>query len=87
VTTAAPAQARQQQKIEELCAAAIRALSGEADLHFRGRRLHRGRVPLPLHAPHLQPSRADDDFGSFRGAADGMALRLTLSSIDYHVQK
>ena len=42
--------ARAQQKVEELCAAALRALSGEHDLHFRGRRLHRGRRPLPLYA-------------------------------------
>ena len=32
--------ARRQQRVEELCAAAIRALAGEADLHFRGARLH-----------------------------------------------
>lgn len=84
MTTAIPAQTRRQQKIEELCAASIRALSGEADLHFRGRRLHRGRVALPLHAPHLQPSLAGDDFGSFRGAADGMALRLVHSDAELH---
>ena len=37
----AQARARRQERVEELCAAAIRALSGETDLHFRGRRLHR----------------------------------------------
>jgi cobaltochelatase CobT len=68
---------RQQQKVEELCAAAIRAVSGETDLHFRGRRLYRGPRALPLFAPHLHPSFETDDFGSFRGAADGMALHLT----------
>ena len=76
--------ARHQQKVEELCAAAIRALAGETDLHFRGRRLHRGRKALPLFAPHLHPSIESDDFGSFRGAADGLALRLTRSDADLH---
>ncbi|MEO6320939.1 MAG: cobalt chelatase, partial [Polaromonas sp.] len=78
------AAARQQQRVEELCAAAIRAVSGEADLHFRGRRLYRGDQALPLFAPHLSPSLATDDFGSFRGAADGMALRLVHSDADLH---
>jgi cobaltochelatase CobT len=75
----ARALARRQQRIEELCAASIRALAGEPDLHFRGTRLHRGRTRLPRFAPHLHPSVADDDFGSFRGAADGLAARLRLS--------
>ena len=80
----APARARQQQKVEELCGAAIRALSGERDLRFRGRRLHRGTRPLPLFAPHLHPSLERDDFGSFRGAADGLALRLRDSDARLH---
>ena len=80
----AQASARHQQKVEELCAASIRALSGQADLHFRGRRLHRGRRALPLYAPHLHPSLASDDFASFRGAADGLALRLAHSDAALH---
>jgi len=78
--------ARHQERIEELCAAAIRALSGKRDLHFRGRRLHRGRRPLPLYAPHLAPSLDRDDFGSFRGAADGFGLRLANSDAKLHVR-
>lgn len=76
--------ARHQQIVEELCAAAIRALTGDADLHFRSRRLHRGRRALPLFAPHLHPSLETDDFGSFRGAADGLALRLLHSDAALH---
>ncbi|HMC14474.1 MAG TPA: cobalt chelatase [Albitalea sp.] len=76
--------ARRQQRVEALCAAAIRALSGDAELHFRGRRLHRGRRMLPPFAPHLQPSMQSDDFASFRGAADGIALRLTRSDAELH---
>ena len=75
---------QRQQKVEELCAAAIRALSGDAELHFRGRRLHRGARALPMFAPHLSPSLEDDDFGSFRGAADGLALRLLHSDPALH---
>lgn len=63
--------------------AAIRAISGEPDLHFRGRLLHRGRRPVPLHAPQLHPS-PEDGFASFRGAADGMALRLARSDTGQH---
>ena len=78
--------ARRQQRVEELCAGAIRALSGQADLHFRGRRLHRGRQRLPLFAPHLHPAIECDDFGSFRGAADGLALRLSRSDVALHLR-
>ncbi|MDQ6627056.1 MAG: cobalt chelatase [Pseudomonadota bacterium] len=80
----AQAKARNQQQVDELCAAAIRALAGEADLQFRGRRLYRGRHLLPLYAPHLHPSLDSDDFGSFRGAADGLALRLARSDAALH---
>ncbi|MEQ1806456.1 MAG: cobalt chelatase [Burkholderiaceae bacterium] len=82
--TEAQSRARRQQHIEELCAASIRALSGIPDLHFRGRRLHRGRRALPLYAPHLHPSQDSDDFASFRGAADGLALRLAHSDAQLH---
>ena len=78
------ARVRQQEQIEELCAASIRALAGDADLHFRGRRLHRRGAPLPLFAPHLHPSLDSDDFDSFRGAADGLALRLAHSDPALH---
>ena len=81
-----PARARQQQKVEELCDASIRALTGQRDLHFRGRRLHRGHQALPLFAAHLQPSLADDDFASFRGAADAMALRLLHCDAQAHLE-
>jgi cobaltochelatase CobT len=83
---AQPAQVRLQHQVEELCAASIRALSGQSDVHFRGRRLHSAGVALPLFAPHLHPSLDDDDFASFRGASDGLALRLRLSVPQLHRQ-
>ena len=73
-----------QQKVLELCAASIRALAGERDLRFRGHRLHRGASALPVFAPHLHPDLAHDDFTSFRGAADGLALRLAHSDASLH---
>lgn len=80
-----PQLARWHEQVEELSAGAIRALSGQADLHYRGRRLHRGRQPLPLFGPHLAPAlEQGDDAGSFRGAADGIALRLAHSDAALH---
>ena len=75
---------RQEELVAELCAGVVRAFSGERDLHFRGRRLHRGRMALPWFAPHLHPSPDTDDFASFRGVADGLALRLTASDAALH---
>ena len=80
----AQAATRLQQRTEELCAAAIRAMAGESDLHFRGHRLHRRGRALPLFAAHLHPSPEHDDFDSFRGAADGLALRLLHSDPALH---
>ncbi len=80
------ARAGRQQRIDDLCAAAIRALCGRADVHFRGQRLYAGARALPHAAPHLHPARDSDDFGSFRGAADGHALRLTHSDAVLHAR-
>lgn len=76
--------AKRQQKIEELCAATLRALTGDAGLHYRGRRLHRGARPLPMHAPHLRVDPDHDGFADCRAAADGMALRLLHSDAALH---
>ena len=75
--------ARHQQRIEALCGASVRALTGQPDLHFRGWRLHRSQRLLAIAAPHLYPS-ADAPFASFRGAADGLALRLLHSDAALH---
>lgn len=75
--------ARHQQRVEELCGASLRALTGQADLHFRAGRLHRGQRLLAIAAPHLYPPD-DAPFASFRGAADGLALRLLHSDAALH---
>jgi cobaltochelatase CobT len=78
------AQTRQQQRIDDLCAASIRALCGQPGLHFRGRRLYHHHRALPPFSPHLNPQPGTDDFASFRGAADAMALRLRFADADLH---
>jgi len=94
---------RYQQQLDALCAATLRALSGQAGLHYRGRKLWQGQALLPSFAPHLHPQAASDaalagatlaapdgpladDLASFRGAADGVALRLRASDRALHQQ-
>lgn len=84
MSASAQQQARRQQRIEELCAASLRAMTGDADLHYRGRRLYRGESRLPTHAPHLRIDPAQDDFADCRAAADGTALRLLHSDPALH---
>jgi cobaltochelatase CobT len=75
---------RRAEQRQNLCAAAVRALTGDAALHYRGGRLYRGLRALPLHAPHLRTDPRVDDLMSLRGAADGAALRLTHSDAKLH---
>ena len=75
---------RQAQQVEELCAATLRAMTGDGELHYAGHRLQRGLRVVPVYAPHLQTSAADDDFAACRAAADGMALRLLHSDAELH---
>jgi cobaltochelatase CobT len=82
--TSSRSRIRHQQKVEELCAAAIRSLTGERDLHIHGRRLHKGKRPLALHAPHLLLSEQIDDFTSWRGAMDSVALKRRHSNALLH---
>lgn len=74
---------RRREHVEGLCEAAIRALSGETDLHFRGGRLHHADAPVLAEAPHLHPG-AEEDFVSLRGIADGLALRRVHSDSLLH---
>lgn len=79
-----PTLVRYQQRLDALCAATLRALTGQAQLHFRGRQLYRADHRLPSFAPHLHPQTHTDDARSFRGAADGVALRLQYSDSALH---
>ena len=78
--------ASRQQEIDALCAASIRAFTGDPGLHFRGRRLYRDDQALGLLASHLYPAPGVDDLQSFRGAADAMSLRLACSNATLHQQ-
>jgi cobaltochelatase CobT len=73
-----------QQKMEEACAAALRALTGDGELHFRGHLLHRGERPLRTWAPHLRIEAEQAGFPELRASADGMALRLLHSDPELH---
>ncbi|WP_439886183.1 cobaltochelatase CobT-related protein [Pseudomonas sp. MBLB4123] len=74
--TPPPRREKRQQQLEELCAASLRALSGETRLRYRGGRLEvRGRA-VPVRAPHLHPDPERDEFPAWRGVADSLALRL-----------
>lgn len=79
-----PRKEKRQQRLEELCAATIRALTGNSKLRYRGHRLEQDGRRLPIRAPHLNTDVTEDDFDSFRGAADGLALRLIYSDADLH---
>ncbi|PVX35502.1 cobalt chelatase [Janthinobacterium sp. 78] len=82
--TVPAAYTREQQETDELCAGAIRALSASPSIRYRGRRLHDGHCPLPIHAAHLQPDAALQDLPSLRGAADSVALRLLHTDAALH---
>jgi cobaltochelatase CobT len=70
---------------DALCAAAVRALTGDEALHYRGGMLFRHLRPVPMHAPHLRGDhRDDDDFASTRGASDASALRIAYSDAALH---
>jgi len=76
---------KQQQQIEELCGASIRALTGLADIRHRGKTLFLKGKRLGLGVPHLQTSSLQDGFRSHRGASDGIALRLLNSDESLHL--
>ncbi|MCG6968079.1 MAG: hypothetical protein LJE59_16390 [Chromatiaceae bacterium] len=76
--------ARRQQRIEELCGAAMRALTGDSELHLRAHGLYRGRQRIVFHAPQLRSDPGRDDLSEQRGVADGLALRLLHSDAQLH---
>ncbi|NSX13139.1 cobalt chelatase [Cupriavidus taiwanensis] len=79
-------QLRRRQRQDELSGAAVRALTGDAALHFRDGQLWRALRPLPQHAPHLRTDLETDTATCLRGAADGAALRQAHSDAALHRQ-
>jgi cobaltochelatase CobT len=76
--------AREQQAVEELCGAAVRALAADPALHFRDRRLYRGARAVPVHAPHLRVEAGRDGMACLRALVDGVALRLRHADAEVH---
>lgn len=70
--------------MEELCGAAVRALTGRGDLHFRARGLYQAQRRVPLNAPHLRTDPAVDGLTDHRATADAAALRLCHSDDKLH---
>ncbi|KWR69576.1 cobalt chelatase [Arthrobacter sp. W1] len=83
--TSTPTERRVQQ-IRQLCAANLRAVAKDPQLDLLGRHLYRGSGILALNAPHLYPAPGSASFGSFRGASDGMALRVLHSDLQLHLE-
>lgn len=77
---------RRRKEAVELCAAAMRALSGQGGLHFRGPALYRESARVAMPAPHLHPGTESASLDDFRGMADGMALRLQHSDPALHAE-
>lgn len=71
-------------RLQELCAASLRAIAGDPALQWRGRRLLRAGAALAPPPAHLRPSPEHDDLRSFRGAADGLALRALHTDAALH---
>jgi len=76
--------ARLRQQRDALCSAAVRAMTGDAALHYREGRLCRDLGVVPLHAPHLRTDPGVDALACLRGATDGAALRLGHSDAVLH---
>ncbi|WP_449433084.1 cobaltochelatase CobT-related protein [Pseudomonas putida] len=71
-----PRREKRQQQLEELCAATLRALSGEPRVRYRGSRLEVRERHFPVRAPHLHPDPERDESRAWRAVADSLALRL-----------
>ena len=75
-----------QQHVEKLCSATVRANSGCSSFQFRGQHPEVNGQSAQIRAPHLRPDLTRDNYQSFRGAADAIALRLKHSDAQLHQQ-
>ncbi len=79
-----PVNEKVQQQADELCGAAVRALTGLRELRHRGRSLFLEGKRVHSGAPHSEVDPFENDFQAKRGAADGIALRLVHSDTALH---
>lgn len=71
-------------RVEELCGAMIRALGADPALQLRDDVVYRGSTPDPVTAPQLRPDLEDGGLETWRGVADGIALRRRFSDPQLH---
>jgi len=86
VTEAASQHSKHHEKMEALCSASVRAVSGQPLLHFRARKLYNGTQKCPINAAHLQADPDVDGFVSQRAISDAMALRYQHHDANIHNQ-
>lgn len=79
-------QRRQRQRIDDLCAAVLRAATGRAQLHFEAGRLFDDARPVPVRSPHLRIDPEIDGLSTRRGVTDAIALRMRYSDPVVHAQ-
>ncbi|TWP36035.1 cobaltochelatase CobT-related protein [Leekyejoonella antrihumi] len=71
--------ARLTQRADELSLACVHALTGLPGVRRRGRHWYDADTRLAMPAPQLHPRAEEDTWSDFRGAADGVAGRLTFT--------
>ena len=75
IEIAAHQHSKHHEKMEALSSTTVRAVSGQAQLQFRARKLYNGTQKLPINAAHLQADPDKDGFSAERAISDAMALR------------
>lgn len=75
---------RQQQQLEELSSASVRALANDRHLHYRDRLLYRDEQVIPVRSPHLRVGPGQRSLLALRGISDALALRLRYSDASLH---
>ena len=75
---------RRQQKIDELCSAIIRAVSGQSKLQYHAGTLSLEQRRIPIFAAHLQIQSDKPSFAVYRGISDAISLRAVNSDEDLH---
>ncbi len=76
-----------QQKLENWCAATVRAISNQPSVYFRGHHLVVQDSPFLLQAPYLHLDFSTHRTHQLRGVADSIALRLVYSDLTEHITR
>lgn len=76
-----------QQKLENWCAASVRAMSDQANVYFRGHHLVVNERAFIVQAAHLKLDFTTHNNSKLRGIADSIALRLVHSNAEAHTAR